>query len=217
MLMLRDPNGLARALVFLLAANIAVDLPLAAVDLYTLSLDYTAAGAPDDPFEAAAEIGLMLPVYGLAILLFLATIVVFIVWFHRTRLNAGVWAPDLQSRGAGWAIGGWFVPLVWFWIPRGIAADIWRSSRPEPYAADRSGELTVVNVWWALWVASNLAARLSGRLEEWAETVDEALTATWWSLAGTGLDIAAAVFAILFVRRVTSMQNAKANGMIPAA
>ncbi|MEU8541820.1 hypothetical protein AB0C52_17845 [Streptomyces sp. NPDC048717] len=46
MLMLRDPNGLARALVFLLAANIAVDLPLAAVDLYTLSLDYTAAGAP---------------------------------------------------------------------------------------------------------------------------------------------------------------------------
>lgn len=59
----------------------------------------------------------------------LATATVFIVWFHRVRTNAGVFAPDLQSRGAGWAIGGWFIPIGNLWIPRGVAGDVLRASR----------------------------------------------------------------------------------------
>ena len=54
---------------------------------------------------------------------------VFIVWFQRARINAGVFAPDLQRRGRGWAIGGWFIPIGNLYIPRAIAADIWAASR----------------------------------------------------------------------------------------
>ncbi|MFE4591132.1 DUF4328 domain-containing protein [Streptomyces laurentii] len=211
--MLRNPNGLARALMILLAANIAFDIPRGVILLRDLSTDYQYGDGPD----ALAMAGADLATYVLSILVLLATMVVFIVWFHLVRRNAEVFAPDAHERSVGWAIGGWFVPIAWFWIPRGTAADIWRASRPDPSAADGPGELRILNFWWGFWVVSQITSRASGRLSSGADTLDDALTATWWTLAGVVLDVVAASFAILFVRRLTSMQDAKANGMIPAA
>ncbi|MFJ2056317.1 DUF4328 domain-containing protein [Streptomyces sp. NPDC087908] len=155
--------------------------------------------------------------YSLAFTLYVATGIVFIVWFHRLRQNAQVWAPDLQSRKPGWAIGGWLIPIGNLWIPRGIAADIWRASRWHPYAADGARELTLLNTWWVCWVADMVLERISAQLLKTAETPDAYVTASTWALAGYGLDVVAAVLAILFVRRLTSMQHTKATGMIPAA
>lgn len=50
-----------------------------------------------------------------------------------------------------------------------------------------------------------------------AYTADAYVTAASWSFVGYALDIAAAVLAIRFVRRLTSMQHAKATGVLPAA
>ncbi|MFF3319533.1 DUF4328 domain-containing protein [Streptomyces sp. NPDC003035] len=155
--------------------------------------------------------------YSIGFTLYVATGVVFIIWFHRLRKNAEIWAGDLQRRGPGWAIGGWFIPIGNLWIPRGIAVDIWRASRWEPYAADGRRELTLLNSWWAFWTAGTVVDWIATRLYAAADTVDAYVTAASWSLAGYALDITAAVLAILFVRRLTSMQHAKATGMIPTA
>ncbi|MEU3076513.1 DUF4328 domain-containing protein [Streptomyces laurentii] len=197
----------------LLAANIACDIPLGVIALRTLGTDYRY----EDESGNLAMMGADLATYLLTILVFLATVVVFVVWFHRVRQNAEVFAPDGHGRGAGWAIGGWFVPIACFWIPRVTAVDIWRASRPDPSAGDGPGELRLLNFWWGFWIASRLTLWTSERLAMRADTLDDLLTATWWELAGTVLDATAAVLAILFVRRLTSMQDAKANGMIPAA
>ncbi|KOX26580.1 MULTISPECIES: DUF4328 domain-containing protein [unclassified Streptomyces] len=210
--MLRNPNGLSHAVVALLAGNIAFDVLFAVIELRFLLTDVAA-----DSFDPAVFGTLDLNVaYSMAFTLYVATGIVFVVWFHRLRKNAEVWAGDLQGRKPGWAIGGWFVPIANLWIPRGIAADIWRASRWQPYAADAARELALLNAWWTFWVADVVVDRIATQLYKGAETAGAYTTAASWSLAGYLLDIAAAVLAILFVRRLTSMQHAKANGMIPA-
>lgn len=149
--------------------------------------------------------------------LLVATGIVFIVWFHRLRKNAEVWASGLQTKSPGWAIGGWFIPVGNLWIPRGIAADIWRASRPDPFAPDGAGELRPLNAWWGVWVLATMVSQVASRIYAGAETRDEILSGFSWLIASDLLDIAAAVLAILFVRRLTSMQHAKATGMISAS
>ncbi|MFJ3581498.1 DUF4328 domain-containing protein [Streptomyces sp. NPDC090127] len=211
--MLRNPNGLSYAVVALLGANIAFDVLLAVFEIRVLLADETA-GQADPAVFGSLNLNVA---YSMAFTLYVATGVVFIVWFHRLRKNAGVWAPDLQGRGPGWAVGGWFIPIGNLWIPRETAADIWRASRMTPYAADRKGELALLNSWWAVWVAVMIVGRVGALMYRGAETADTFVAAARVSLLGYVLDIVAAVLAILFVRRLTSMQHHKATGMIPAA
>ncbi|MEU3605914.1 DUF4328 domain-containing protein [Streptomyces sp. NPDC035033] len=209
--MLRNPNGLAHAVTALLGVNVFLDLLGAGVELWTLS-------DPEEAYEAGAFAGVNLVALSLAdIGAYLATIVLFLVWFHRVRRNADVWALDIQSRTPGWAIGAWFIPIANLWIPRAIAADIWRASRQDPYASDGAREMALLNSWWAFWVAGAVTDQVASRMYSRAETLDAWTTAAAWSLAGYLFTIAAGVLAILFVRRLTSMQHAKATGMLSAA
>ncbi|GEB56366.1 DUF4328 domain-containing protein [Streptomyces gardneri] len=213
--MLRNPNGLSFAVTALLGGTILADvLSLFATSELRTAVTEDVGGdvsGRDLAMASMAVAGL------LQILLLLATATVFIIWFHRLRGNAEVWAGGLQGRTPGWAIGGWFIPLANLWIPRGIAADIWRASRAEPSAADRPGELLLLNGWWSVFVVDTLVARVAGRIFDRAESFEEYESAANWFLVSDALDIVAAVLAILFVRRLTSMQHTKATGMIPAA
>ncbi|MFE0648984.1 DUF4328 domain-containing protein [Streptomyces sp. NPDC059534] len=212
MLALRNPNGLAKAAAVLLVGNIVLDVLLGVVEARDLLADETDYSDPQ-----YFRPGYLAVAYSMSFALFVATGIVFIVWFHRLRKNAEIWARDLQTRTPGYAIGCWFVPIGNFWIPRAIAVEIWRASRWEPYAADGKRELTLLNSWWTCWILATLVNWISGQMYKTAETTESWTLATQWSLAGYVLDIVAAVLAIGFVRRLTSMQHTKATGMIPAA
>ncbi|MCZ1015433.1 DUF4328 domain-containing protein [Streptomyces noursei] len=134
-----------------------------------------------------------------------ATAVLFVVWFHRTRVNAEVFAPDGHEKKRGWAIWGWLVPVVNLWFPRRIALDIWDAS------ADRNSRSTaLLNWWWALWVANLLVGRVAGRFYARAEGLREIRGAIAGLMASDLVDIAAAVLAAFFVLRLTRMQHEKA-------
>ncbi|MFG3188668.1 DUF4328 domain-containing protein [Streptomyces omiyaensis] len=209
--MLRNPNGLANAVTVLLGVDVVL-LVLSAFSEAWILADPSAAA--EAVLSVESGLGLLVVAAACAIL---ATAVVFVVWFHRVRRNAGVFAPDTQTRTPGWAVGAWFIPFANLWIPRQIAVEVWRASRQDPYAADGARELTVLNAWWTCFVAGLVLDRLSGTLYDRAETLDALATAAAWSVAGCVFAAAAGVLAILFVRRLTSMQHAKATGMLSAA
>ncbi|MEV7278462.1 DUF4328 domain-containing protein [Streptomyces sp. NPDC093111] len=214
--MLRNPNGLSIAVVSLLGAAAVADVgSLIATSAMRAELTGPLADHPD-PAGYAGTLGAA-AVWTAQGLLLLATAVVFIVWMFRVRGNADVWAPDLQRRAKGWMIAGWVVPIVSFWFPRGLIVDIWRASRAEPYGPDRRGEFVLINLWWLFFLVGRITAEVGARMFDGPATVDALVEATGWILAGDALDIVAAVLAILLVRRLTSMQHLKANGMIPAA
>jgi hypothetical protein len=140
----------------------------------------------------------------------LAAAVAFVVWFRRSRINAGSFDAGSQRMGPGWAVGGWLVPVVNLWFPKKIANDIWDASLPPgadrtPGAREPRG---LLNGWWTLWILTMvLGQRASGMYRD-AETLTEIQDAVTFYLVADGVNIAAAVLAVLVVRRITAMQHA---------
>jgi len=88
--------------------------------------------------------------------LFVAMIV-FVVWFYRARINAdGHGWP--QRRSPSTAVLGWFVPVVNFYFPYQIMADIWRAGLPDE---ERENPATLPGIWWASLLAFFLLSALA--------------------------------------------------------
>ncbi|MFD0430203.1 DUF4328 domain-containing protein [Streptomyces zhihengii] len=210
---LRSPVGLGRAAVILLIVVAVTDLAAA---LAAFNLRRVVTAMSDGGFLAVSETDadaadlLMAATSVAQVLALLATATVFIIWFHRVRSNAGIFAPDRFTRGTGWAIGGWFIPIAFLWIPRGVAAETWRASRTDPHAPDDHERATLLNVWWGLFVAAWIAVRFADRRYERAESLHEIVSAADFVVLACLLDIVAAVVAALFVHRLTRMQHTKA-------
>ncbi|WP_217554199.1 DUF4328 domain-containing protein [Streptomyces sp. GbtcB6] len=217
-LWLRSPVGLGWAAVVLLGAVVAADLFAVWADF----LQYDATGALADGETGAAAFRradradqLLGAAAGAQAVSLVACVIVYLCWFQRVRANAQVFDPLRQSKSPGWAIGGWFVPVVNCWYPRRITLDIWDAS--SPWGTTRSH--TLVNTWWALWLASLFADRAAttGYGDE-AEGAAQVRDGALQMIVSDSLDIAAAVLAILVVLRLTRMQHEKAMaGAAPAA
>ncbi|HET6860373.1 MAG TPA: DUF4328 domain-containing protein [Streptomyces sp.] len=212
---LRSPVGLSYAVVALLGAVIVVDLLsiLASLRMRSLMVDVVSGDPVTE--EALTGVDSLMRISGLLYFAVVAACaVVFVIWFHRVRRNAGIFAPDLQRRGPGWAIGAWFIPIGNLWLPRGVAADVLAASRQDPYGLGKvKGETgAVLNVWWTMWVVSLLFSRVASKAYDRAEEADDLRDALDLLVIDGFLDIAAAVAAILFVRMLTRMQQLKAAG-----
>ncbi|WP_330328968.1 DUF4328 domain-containing protein [Streptomyces sp. NBC_00536] len=187
---LRSPSGLATALTVLLAVAGAVDLAAGLIGFGTEDGAGAGFGA-DDPLTR--ETLLLGSVALVQLALLVATGVVFIIWFHRVRVNGGAFRPDLFSQGPGWAIGAWFVPFLNLVRPFRIAKEIWAASvQAGPDGSARALSVTPITLWWMTFVGSNLVSRGSAS-------------------AGDLLSAVSAVFAVLFVRKLTALQVTKAT------
>ncbi|MBT2507241.1 DUF4328 domain-containing protein [Streptomyces sp. ISL-98] len=213
---LRSPVGLSYAVMALLGAVVAADC-FSFVVLAHSRGQWSDLASEGFSTVAAEEIdrSQILVVWSSMVYapVLVATAAVFLVWFFRVRRNADVFAPDLQRRGRGWAIGTWFIPVANLWMPRGIAVDVWAASRRDPYGletAKREPKL-VLDLWWTAWVASLLYGRFANKRYEKAEAPADIRDALDLLIVADLLDIAAAVLAIFFVRALTRMQHLKAT------
>ena len=117
---------------------------------------------------SGAPAGLHLPPdrAGVVLLLFswpltLMTGVTFISWLYLAAVNARRRGAALR-RPAGWAIAGWFVPVVSLWRPKQMLDDVWRASVPGiPAGVDlrQVRKSSLVTAWWTAWL---LAGALPG-------------------------------------------------------
>jgi hypothetical protein len=212
---LRSPNGLATAVTVLLAVVIAVDLfaVLAGLNMYSLMGRIVSDGAGAVTQAEGDRGDALYGVSGLVqIVTLLATAVVFIVWFHRARVNAEVFAPHAFTKGRGWAIGAWFVPIGNLFLPRRIVREIWdASAQAAPHGSWRQVSQVPLSLWWSLWIASTVFGRIAGSVHSGAEDADAIQQASAVMSASDLLDVSAAVFAILFVRKLSGMQHIKAT------
>ncbi|MFD0251074.1 DUF4328 domain-containing protein [Streptomyces sp. NPDC127113] len=209
---LRSPIGLAHAVTALLGVVMVADLLIVAASLNMRAvMGRVASGGTvgfDDGELSRADYAMAgsVVLYGIAML---ATALVFVVWFHRVRQNAEVFAPGALSRAPGWAIACWFVPVANLWIPRSIAADMLWAAQPEPRSrAPRHRGL--LNAWWGAWVWAIVFDRYASRTYDDAQGVEAVRDAAGLVTVSAGFDVLAALLAILFVRRLTTAQHEKA-------
>ncbi|WRZ01450.1 DUF4328 domain-containing protein [Streptomyces sp. NBC_00481] len=207
---LRSPVGYGRAVAVLLGVVIAVDLLSIGADIALLDVSGRMADGESRAAVArdADSADLLVDLAGgLQMLSFFATIAVFLVWFHRVRVNAEVFDPSGHGLRRGWAIGGWFVPPVLLWFPRRIAIDCWDASSPR----EKPRSHALVNAWWALWLISVVVREVADKAYYEAEAGAEHRSAALRMLFADAVEIVAAVLAILFVVTLTRMQDDKAR------
>ncbi|MBV6699506.1 DUF4328 domain-containing protein [Kitasatospora aureofaciens] len=125
--------------------------------------------------------------------LFLGTIVAFLCWLRRCRLNAETFAPNTHKYSVGGAVGVWLVPVLNCWAPRRVMLDLWRAN-------GSAGATWVINGWWVTWIAkmvgisAYVVAVPHGNLNNPVVVF---------------INVAAAVLTIVMVEQVTAVQRAK--------
>jgi hypothetical protein len=145
-------------------------------------------------------------VSAIVLVLYLATGIVWIIWFHRARKNVQAWAPNLQRRGPGWAIGGWVCPIVNFWFPYQMTKDILDGTQGR--REDNRPTRPLLVAWWLGYVAVFVVALVQRRAAG-GDTLDDI---TFYSNTTMALIVArliAGVLAILVVRQLTTAQEAR--------
>ena len=89
--------------------------------------------------------------------LWFAGAIVFIMWLYRAYQNVDATDPGRRRYGYGWAISGWFVPILNFWRPKQIVNDIWRAGQNP----GDPGFLLIA--WWLLWIANGFVSSSARR------------------------------------------------------
>jgi hypothetical protein len=232
----RSPAKLAKVLVWALVAITAANAISIALSLSYASVVHAALGdgvtlakadAAEDRFGIA----------GILILItFVPAIITFILWFRRAYRNVPALAGQPYPVRPGWAVGGWFVPILAFFRPKEIANAIWLSAEKADGQVRTERDIPAfMNWWWGLWIVMGILDNISFRLISWDSVLRDAVAGETLqnaamrselnqeyagALVGAAaglIAIPAGVLAILFVRRATERQERKAAAVSPAA
>lgn len=204
----RAPEGLLKAVVALLGLVALTDLFAVFADLRVAN---TVGGDENFSVVATEDLDAVDSLYGVAALIqvvaYLACAVVFIIWFFRMRKYVGALAQDAFERGAGWAIGSWFVPIGALWMPFRIAHQMWNAAtRTLGSEPARYPSAWPVRLWWSLFVLSGLAGRFASGYDIDAPLGD-IRSAALRTAVSDGLDIVAAAAAVYFVIRLMALHR----------
>lgn len=137
------------------------------------------------------------------IVLAILTAIAFLLWYSRAYRNVialGLRNPRYGTKGA---VIGWFVPIVWFFIPKHVVNDIYRASDPDmPYGDPnyRSRPVhAVVHLWWGFLILSGFLTRFALNPDEFRPYDDQAK----FFVASALANAIAAILAIVVVRMIT--------------
>lgn len=151
--------------------------------------------------------------HGLAII---ATAVSFLMWNYRVSLNLRALGASGQRFTPSWAVAWWFVPIMFFFRPYQVMAEIWRGSIPQTQRVSanawKDGPVAALLIWWwGLWLASNITDLISLALFPYPfeDYIFVPAFALWLDILSSVLGAAAGVLAIMVVRSITNYQDEK--------
>lgn len=202
-----EPLGGRLALVVVALAAVAViDVAAAISDALELHLiDRIQGGAVVTAQEAdnndvrQALIGVVELVFGVI------AAVAWLRWFHRAYRNVD--SLGIRRFGTGWAIGGWFVPILSLYRPKQIANDLWAAGAAD---ADDARPPVLLAVWWLGYLVVTQLGAIALRVFLSDDTTAGLRTSTTLNLVADVLDIAVALLAIVVARRITARLEARA-------
>jgi hypothetical protein len=148
------------------------------------------AKAADDHVTAAAVAWL---------LAFLVAGGLFITWTYQVVSAVADRRPQDIRHAKGWAIGGWFVPILNWFRPKQMVDDAWRGSRPNP--GDVPTVAPIVHWWWGLFLATSLLGTIASRWP--TDTAHNDVVHDRIGAVANCVDIVAAIVAVLFVLHLT--------------
>lgn len=141
------------------------------------------------------------------IVVYLLCIVLFLVWQARAHGNLDSMARQ-SPYTVGWGIGYWFIPIVNLFRPYQLIRDIWEVSVEH---AGHNVSSALIGWWWAAFILGSIFSQAGDRLYGNGSLYSDFVTANNVLMVGELIMIAAAVMAILIVRRISRMQKETFN------
>ena len=151
------------------------------------------------------------------VVLYLATGVAFLAWFHRVHKNL----PGLGGRqfkySPRWAVGGFFIPFLNLVRPLQVMREAWHGSDPSglerdmgtsgPSLRNQLGTPALMGWWWTFFLVSGFLGNAVMRMS-FAEnpTLDQLKTLTSLMVFSDLWDVPLALLAIRLVSRITTWQ-----------
>ena len=136
-------------------------------------------------------------------ILYVGTVIVFLMWLHRSFRNLpafGHWKS--QGYSPAWAVGSFFVPFVNLVVPYQATKELWQKSLPansESFSLSSSPP-GFFPAWWCFWLISNF---LHFRMSRVRTLTDATIIL---GIISEVLSIAAAAFAIQVVKAIDQRQ-----------
>jgi Domain of unknown function (DUF4328)/GYF domain 2 len=192
----KDPTTLTKFLKVLLWISLV--LSGISVVLATFSIITGQAPLSEDNLTASGIAEILLAL--VSTLVYLATIVPFLMWIHRANRNARHFGAQDLKFTPGWAVGWYFIPILNLWKPFQSMKEIWQASK-DPLNWSAQLVSPIVGNWWGLWVLTNILGQLSLRLSMKNIPASQ-LTV---QLVDLGSDLAHIALCILAIKMITSI------------
>ncbi len=135
----------------------------------------------------------------------IAAAVFFIMWFRRSYFNLHSLGIRLQH-SEGWAAGAWFVPILNWFRPYQIMAEIWEQTQIRINTPIQEPKI-LVGLWWGVWVLGKIIDRIAFRMTFRAETIEEFMNSTKAYLVSDSLSLLNLVLIILIIRKVSTWEE----------
>ncbi|EYF03325.1 DUF4328 domain-containing protein [Chondromyces apiculatus] len=205
----QSPRRLAQISIALLSLVLALDVANIVSYLMQVGLlEQIAAGQSIDQAVGEsndARIEALTLIYNVALL---PAAIAFLTWFHRLYSNLRPITDEPVLHSPGWAVGSFFVPFINLVMPYQLMRHAWSHNAP-PSERDRA---PLLGCWWGAWVLRLVASRVAAVYTEMAgEDIHRLIAMTWLHIASGVISVAAAVLAILVVKRQTDHQIARAS------
>jgi hypothetical protein len=126
------------------------------------------------------------------------------IWIYRASWNARQIVPDPKRIGPGWAIGWFFIPIMWYWKPYQAIRQCWNSST-NPGGNIDSPAPGFLSLWWWTWCAGWILPWFALALIYMGLAKSSAVLEVLLLLSG----LSALVASILFIRLIRSITKAQ--------
>lgn len=133
--------------------------------------------------------------------------IIFLLWFKREYHNLHTINPKLKYKEA-WAIWSWFIPVINLWRPYQIMKEIYihatTTEKKEIHPEEEEIITTpIIDLWWLLWIASNVLSQVNNRLPETTIIID-LKSAHILSILTFGILIIDAMLLIKIINKINS-------------
>jgi hypothetical protein len=211
-------QGVAFVIAAGLSVYVLISLAGAILDISQIeSLSNTPRGLRMPSIELTASEAATLLIRVLLIGIAMVTGVFFLIWIYRAHKNLrALGATDLKY-SPGWAIGGFFIPVLNVVRPYQVVTEIWKASGP---GARRSGGASwiyesppvFISLWWGLWLLSGFLDFISVVMVFGAGQADQLVVASRYRIVYYLTSVACAALAIAVVLKINARQE-NANRM----
>lgn len=153
----------------------------------------------------------------LSIIVNILIIIIYLNWKYCAYKNLTILSKSNLKYSAGWAVGSYFIPILWFYRPYQIMKEIWNSSEinSEGFNENKNSFLNIipsnliVPLWWTCFLISNYLSYYTFKLSRNLYTIEQIETYSKTLLISDIMDIPSALFLIILAKRLSLNQEIK--------